>query len=120
MTAYDALATAGQLREGDVVLLLGVTSGVGLFTAALGHQIGAHLVIGTSRSAAKLARVVQVGRLAGDRAVLDLDRLAYRRVSLVGARTTPARTSPEAARSARSSWPCDLGYDARRSSEPPG
>ncbi|MQA82724.1 MAG: zinc-binding dehydrogenase [Streptosporangiales bacterium] len=147
MTAYDALATQGHLREGDVVLLLGVTSGVGLFTAALARYLGAGLVVGTSRSAEKLARVgvhgvgvgidttaqdvadivlahtsgrgadvtvdhvggdltdrgiaatriggrvVQVGRLAGDQAVLDLDRLAYRRVSLVG--TTFRTRTPE-------------------------
>lgn len=130
-----------------MVLLLGVTSGVGLFAAVLARYLGARLVVGTSRSAEKLAklgahgvgigvdttaqdvaevvlahtsgrgadvtvdhvggdltdrgiaatraggRVVQVGRLAGDRAVVDLDRLAYRRVSLVG--TTFRTRTPE-------------------------
>lgn len=148
MTAHDALVTQGHLQDGDVVLLLGVTSGVGLFTAVLARYLGARLVVGTSRSAEKLAklgahgvgigvdttaqdvadvvlahtsgrgadvtvdhvggdltdrgiaatrvggRVVQVGRLAGDRAVVDLDRLAYRRVSLVGT-TFRTRTREE-------------------------
>lgn len=136
LTEYDALVTRGGLTTGQSVLVLGVSSGVGMYGAALARQLGATPVFGTSRARAKLRRidaidvavdtsvddlaavvlehtggvgvdvvidhvggeltdravaathvggtVVQVGRLAGDRALLDLDRLAYRRVTLMG------------------------------------
>lgn len=136
LTEYDALVTQGGFVGGQSVLVLGATSGVGSFATALARQLGAGVVVGTSRSAAKLARaafldagvdttredlaavveahtggagadvvldhvggdlvdravaatriggtVVQIGRLGGDLAHLDLDQLAYRRVRLVG------------------------------------
>ncbi|MQA04490.1 MAG: zinc-binding dehydrogenase [Streptosporangiales bacterium] len=146
LTEHDALVARAGLRPGDSVLVLGATSGVGVFAAALARELGAATVLGTSRSAAKLklvpgldvaidtsttdladavlestggagadvvvdhvggeltdraiaatrvgGTVVQVGRLAGDRALLDLGRLAYRRVRLVGT-TFRTRTSAE-------------------------
>ncbi|MGH7518803.1 MAG: NAD(P)H-quinone oxidoreductase [Gemmatimonadales bacterium] len=60
LTAYDALVTRGRLAAGERVLIHAVGSGVG--TAAM--QVAKHLgatVLGTSRSADKLARAALYG-----------------------------------------------------------
>jgi putative PIG3 family NAD(P)H quinone oxidoreductase len=59
-TAYDALVTRGRLEAGERVLIHAVGSGVGTAAAQIAKHFGA-TVIGTSRSAAKLARAAAYG-----------------------------------------------------------
>jgi len=59
-TAYDALVTRGRLQAGERVLIHAVGSGVGTAAAQLAKHLGA-TVIGTSRSADKLARANAYG-----------------------------------------------------------
>jgi NADPH:quinone reductase-like Zn-dependent oxidoreductase len=149
LTAHDALRTNGRWAPGDSVLIHAVSSGVGVAALRLAHALGASLIMGTSRSPAKLAalqelglhvgidlehesvpgvvarhtdggvdvvvdnigasvlgatieaaavraRIVQVGRLGGRHATLDLDELARKRISLVGV-TFRTRTRDERA-----------------------
>ena len=56
MVVYDMLVMQGQLRAGETVLVVGVTSGVGVGALQAAKAIGAK-VIGTSGSAAKLERL---------------------------------------------------------------
>lgn len=63
-TAYDALVTRGRVAPGERVLIHAVGSGVGTAAAQIAKHLGA-TVIGTSRSAAKLARVQSYGVDAG-------------------------------------------------------
>ncbi len=60
LTAYDALATRGRLAPGERVLIHAVGSGVGTAAVQIARHMGA-TVLGTSRSAAKLARVAAYG-----------------------------------------------------------
>jgi NADPH2:quinone reductase len=60
LTAYDALVTRGRLRPGERVLIHAVGSGVGTAAAQIAKHLGA-TVLGTSRSADKLARAVVYG-----------------------------------------------------------
>jgi NADPH2:quinone reductase len=137
LTAHDALITNGRFSKDQSLLILGVTTGVGLAAIQLAHLHGASLIAGTSRSPQKLerarllglqlglastpgladailsatggrgadvvldhlgarvldetlraaaigGRVVNVGRYAGTRGVIDLELLALRRISLIG------------------------------------
>jgi NADPH:quinone reductase len=59
-TASDALVTRGRLKPGERVLIHAVGSGVGTAAAQIAKHLGAQ-VIGTSRSAAKLARAAAYG-----------------------------------------------------------
>jgi putative PIG3 family NAD(P)H quinone oxidoreductase len=59
-TAYDALVTRGRLAAGERVLIHAVGSGVGTAAAQIAKYLGA-TVIGTSRSAEKLARARAYG-----------------------------------------------------------
>lgn len=61
ITAHDALVTNGEFRAGQSVLVNAATGGVGLAAVQLAAQLGAGCVIGTSRSAAKLARLREHG-----------------------------------------------------------
>jgi NADPH2:quinone reductase len=61
ITAHDALVTNGEFLAGQSVLVNAATGGVGLATVQLAAQLGASRVIGTSRSAAKLARLREYG-----------------------------------------------------------
>lgn len=72
-TAYDALVTRGRLQAGERVLIHAVGSGVGTAAAQLAKHLGA-MVIGTSRSADKLARVSGYGVDVG----IDTSRTALR------------------------------------------
>lgn len=137
-TMHDAIATHGQLRAGQSVLIQGASSSVGLMGLRIARHLGAAVVIGTSRSApsreqlanfgAHLAldsgdpqfaqrvleatggrgvdvvvdmlsgpfvnallaataiggRIVNVGRLAGQRAEVDFDLHALRRIEYIG------------------------------------
>jgi len=60
LTAYDALVTRGRLMAGERVLVHAVGSGVGTAAAQIAKHLGA-TVLGTSRSAGKLARSVVYG-----------------------------------------------------------
>ena len=60
LTAFDAIALQGGLREGHTVLLHAVGSGVGTAAIQIASVIGATSV-GTSRTAAKLARCTELG-----------------------------------------------------------
>jgi putative PIG3 family NAD(P)H quinone oxidoreductase len=64
LTAYDALVTRGRVAPGERVLIHAVGSGVGTATVQIARHLGA-TVIGTSRSAAKLARAAVYGLAAG-------------------------------------------------------
>lgn len=137
-TMHDAIATHGQLRAGQSVLIQGASSSVGLMGLRIARHLGAAVVIGTSRNApsrgqlanfgAHLAldsgdpqfvqqvldatggrgvdvvvdmlsgpfvnallaataiggRIVNVGRLAGQRAEVDFDLHALRRIEYIG------------------------------------
>jgi putative PIG3 family NAD(P)H quinone oxidoreductase len=74
MTAYDALCTQAGLAAGERVLLLAVTSGVGIAAARIAGAMGAH-AFGTTRTAAKLDRAAALG-LAGCAVVEDASQLA--------------------------------------------
>jgi putative PIG3 family NAD(P)H quinone oxidoreductase len=60
LTAYDALVVRGRVRAGDRVLIHAVGSGVGTAAAQIAKHLGA-TVIGTSRTADKLARALIYG-----------------------------------------------------------
>jgi NADPH2:quinone reductase len=60
LTAYDALVARGRVAPGERVLIHAVGSGVGTAAAQIARHLGA-TVLGTSRSAAKLARAAEYG-----------------------------------------------------------
>jgi putative PIG3 family NAD(P)H quinone oxidoreductase len=60
MTAFDALFLQVHLALGETVLVHSVGSGVGTAAVQLAREAGAR-VIGTSRTAAKLARAAELG-----------------------------------------------------------
>jgi putative PIG3 family NAD(P)H quinone oxidoreductase len=60
LTAYDALSVRARLRSGERVLIHAAGSGLGTAAAQIARRIGA-TVIGTSRSADKLARATVFG-----------------------------------------------------------
>ncbi len=60
ITAQDAILTQAGLKEGETLLVHAVGSGVGLAGLQLGKAIGAK-VMGTSRTAEKLARCTEYG-----------------------------------------------------------
>lgn len=138
LTAHDALISNGNLAPGEHVLVQGATTGVGILAMQIAKLLGARCVIGTSRTAAKLARLapygldvgidtgkedfakrvldatadhgadviidlvgasaaaghiacaalkarwVQVGRVSGAKAEIDLNELSRKRIRLVG------------------------------------
>jgi len=65
LTAHDALITNGRFRKGQSLLILGVTTGVGLAALQLARLHGASLIAGTSRSADKLERARSLGLQLG-------------------------------------------------------
>ena len=71
-TSYDALITRGRLAPGERVLIHAVGSGVGTAAAQIAKHLGA-TVIGTSRSADKLARARAYGVDVG----IDTSRTAF-------------------------------------------
>lgn len=60
-TLHDALSTNGQLRPGQSVLIQGASSGVGLMGLQIAKVLGAGLVVGSSTSADKRARLAEFG-----------------------------------------------------------
>lgn len=73
LTAYDALVIRGRLRAGERVLIHAVGSGLGTAAAQIAKHLGA-TVLGTSRSADKLARAVVYGVDLG----IDTSRTPFR------------------------------------------
>jgi NADPH:quinone reductase len=73
LTAYDALVTRGRLSSGERVLIHAVGSGVGTAASQIARHLGA-TVIGTSRSADKLARALVYGLDSG----IDTSRTSFR------------------------------------------
>jgi NADPH:quinone reductase-like Zn-dependent oxidoreductase len=71
-TAYDALVNRGRVAAGERVLIHAVGSGVGTAAAQIAKYLGA-TVIGTSRSAGKLARAAAYGVDVG----IDTSRTAF-------------------------------------------
>ena len=57
LTMHDALVTNGRWQTGESVLVHAVTSGVGVIGAQLALHLGAPVVIGTSRTPAKRAKL---------------------------------------------------------------
>ncbi len=60
-TMHDAIATNGQLQAGQSVLIQGASSGVGLLGLQVAKVLGAGLVIGSSTSPERRARLVEFG-----------------------------------------------------------
>jgi NADPH2:quinone reductase len=60
ITAYEAICSMGGLKAGETLLVVGATSGVGMFGVQAGRYLGAR-VIGTSRSADKLEKLKRSG-----------------------------------------------------------
>lgn len=72
LTAYDALVRRGRVQAGERVLIHAVGSGVGTAAAQIAKHLGA-TVIGTSRSADKLARSTVYGMDIG----VDTSRTSF-------------------------------------------
>jgi NADPH:quinone reductase len=73
LTAYDALVVRGRVAAGERVLIHAVGSGVGTAASQIGRHLGA-TVLGTSRSADKLARALVYGLVIG----IDTSRRQFR------------------------------------------
>jgi putative PIG3 family NAD(P)H quinone oxidoreductase len=73
LTAFDALVTRGRLAAGERVLIHAIGSGVGTAAAQVARHLGA-TVLGTSRSAEKLARALVYGLDHG----IDTSRASFR------------------------------------------
>lgn len=73
LTAYDALVTRGRTAPGERVLVHAVGSGVGTAAVQIARHLGAG-VLGTSRSADKLARATVYGLDQG----IDTSRTSFR------------------------------------------
>jgi NADPH:quinone reductase len=64
ITAYEAICAMGRLKAGETLLVVGASSGVGMFGVQAGKYLGAR-VIGTSRSAEKLEKLKSAGMDVG-------------------------------------------------------
>lgn len=64
ITAYESVVTYGKLQAGEWVLILGASAGAGVACVQIAQLLGAK-TIGTSGSAAKLARLEAIGLDAG-------------------------------------------------------
>lgn len=60
-TMHDALVTNGRMAQGDAVMILGASSGVGLMALQIAKFLGAAVVVGTSTDAARRARLAEFG-----------------------------------------------------------
>jgi NADPH2:quinone reductase len=60
-TMHDAVVTNGRLKPGESVLIQGASSGVGLMAMQIAKHKGARLVIGSSTSAERRARLREFG-----------------------------------------------------------
>lgn len=66
-TAHEALTASGALQRGQSVLVQGASSSVGLMCLQMARALGADVVVGTSTTDAKRARLAEFG------ATLSLD-----------------------------------------------
>ena len=60
-TMHNAVVTAGRLKRGETMLMQGASAGVGLMGMQIGKLMGAALVIGTSTSPERRARLAEFG-----------------------------------------------------------
>jgi NADPH2:quinone reductase len=60
-TLHNAIVTAGRLKRGETLLVVGASSGVGLMGLQIGKVMGASFVAGTSTNAARRARLKDYG-----------------------------------------------------------
>ena len=60
-TMHNAVVTAGRLKRGESLLIQGASTGVGLMGLQIGKLIGAAIVIGTSTTPARRARLKEFG-----------------------------------------------------------
>ncbi len=60
-TGHDALISNGELKAGESALIAGVAAGVGIAMVQIAKALGARMVAGTSRDAAKLAKLKEIG-----------------------------------------------------------
>jgi NADPH:quinone reductase-like Zn-dependent oxidoreductase len=61
VVAHDALVVQGRFTPGESVLVTGVSSAVGVAAFSLARHLRGGIVIGTSRSAAKLEKLKSLG-----------------------------------------------------------
>jgi NADPH2:quinone reductase len=61
VTAHDAIATAGEFRSGESVMITAASSGVGTAAIQLARFLGAKTVIATTRVAAKSGTLTGLG-----------------------------------------------------------
>jgi NADPH2:quinone reductase len=61
MTEYDALAVRGRLQDGEVVLVLGGSTGIGLVGIQLARALGAARVLATTRDPGKAPVLRELG-----------------------------------------------------------
>jgi NADPH2:quinone reductase len=60
-TMHNALITAGQMQQGQAVMIQGASSGVGLMGLQIAKLMGAALVVGSSTNAGRRARLAEFG-----------------------------------------------------------
>jgi NADPH2:quinone reductase len=60
-TLHNAIVTAGRLKRGETLAIVGASSGVGLMGLQIGKAMGASFVIGTSTNAGRRARLKDYG-----------------------------------------------------------
>jgi NADPH2:quinone reductase len=61
LTMHDAIVGNGRLKAGESVLIQGAASGVGLMGLQIARQLGASLIIGSSRNAAHRDKLREFG-----------------------------------------------------------
>jgi NADPH2:quinone reductase len=65
VTAHDAIVTHAGLRAGESILVTAASSGIGVAALQIARLLGAAPVLGSSRSAAKLAKLAAYGMTVG-------------------------------------------------------
>ena len=60
-TLHNAIVTAGRLKRGESLVIVGASSGVGLMGLQIGKVMGASIVMGTSTNAARRAKLKDYG-----------------------------------------------------------
>jgi NADPH2:quinone reductase len=60
-TLHNAIVTAGRLKRGETLLIVGASSGVGLMGLQIGKVMGASFVAGTSTNAGRRTRLKDYG-----------------------------------------------------------
>jgi NADPH2:quinone reductase len=60
-TLHNAIVTAGRLKRGESLVIIGASSGVGLMGLQIGKVMGASIVMGTTTNAARRAKLKDYG-----------------------------------------------------------